>query len=304
MPNKHNDTQRTRQTGLVISYFGNSVAVEAADGQVFQCYLRRNQNLPVVGDRVLWEAEKEEGGRITAIEPRRSLLARGDDRGKMKPLAANIDHLIVVMSPAPVFSDYLIDRYMVAAELLSIRPVLLLNKADLLDEAGWAEAERALQVYRDIPCPVFMTSAVTGDGLQALSDYLKNTFSVLLGPSGVGKSSIISALTQEKIRTTEVSSKGAGKHTTTATRFYHLPGGGGLIDSPGVRNFNLWPVSNAEILQGFREFAPYTSGCKFRDCQHLVEPGCKLIEAAAENKISSQRFNNYKALIDNAKAQN
>src|SRR3990167_8353171 len=125
---KLNEKSHTPKLGLVISYFGNSVAVEAESGQVFQCHLHRNQELPVVVDQVEWALEGETGV-IISIKPRRSLLARGEGHGKMKRIAANIDALVIVMAPPPVFSDYLVDRYLVAAELLHLQPILVLNKA-------------------------------------------------------------------------------------------------------------------------------------------------------------------------------
>jgi ribosome biogenesis GTPase / thiamine phosphate phosphatase len=287
--------------GLVVSYFGSSVAVEGEDGQVFQCHLRRNQALPVVGDRVAWQLEKGETGTVKLILPRRSLLSRGDGRGNMKPIAANIDVIAIVMAPPPIFSDYLIDRYLVAAELLNIKPIIIVNKADLLNETTREQTLRCLAPYKNIPYPVVLTSVVSQEGLVELAAYLKNEVAVLVGPSGVGKSSIISVLNEQvSIEIGEVTPKGAGKHTTTSTRFYHLPQGGALIDSPGVREFNLWPVTKAEVLKGFKEFAGALSGCRFRDCQHTVEPGCAVQLAVGDARISPQRFANYLALMKEA----
>lgn len=297
---KHPASERQ---GLVISYFGSSVAVEADDGQVFQCHLRRNQDLPVVGDKVSWQLEKDDTGLILAIQPRRSLLSRGEGgHGKLKPIAANIDAIVIVMAPPPILSEYLLDRYLVASELLGVPPVIVLNKSDLLTDATRDDALARLQPYKHIPYDVAVSSTVSSQGLVELDALLKNKTGVLVGPSGVGKSSIIAALGGEFIKVGDVTAKGAGKHTTTATRLYHLPCGGSLIDSPGVREFNLWPVSKQEILRGFKEFAEL-SGCKFRDCQHLVEPGCAVQAAAASGKISPQRWANYQALMKEAKTQ-
>ena len=130
------NNRSSEQHGLVISYFGNSVAVEAEDGQVFQCHLHRNQDLPVVGDQVIWQFGTGNTGTVSSILPRRSLLSRGDGRGKMQPIAANIDVIAIVMAPSPIFSEYLVDRYLVAAELVNIQPVLVLNKTDLLNVAS------------------------------------------------------------------------------------------------------------------------------------------------------------------------
>jgi ribosome biogenesis GTPase len=289
------------QYGLVISYFGNSVAVETDDGQVFPCHLRRNQELPVVGDRVRWQLESDISGIILGIEPRRSMLARGNVGGTLKPIAANIDVLVVVMSPPPVFSEYLIDRYLIASELLKINPIIVLNKIDLLNDATCQSAFDRLDIYRHIPYCTLSSSIYMTEGLIHLADYLKNKTAVLVGPSGVGKSSLIAALShQEKIRIAKVSPKGAGKHTTTSTQLYHLPQGGNVIDSPGVREFSLWSVTKPDLLKGFKEFKPFLTGCKFRDCQHRVEPGCLVQDALANGKINANRFASYQELMKNA----
>ncbi len=294
--------QQSQQIGLVISYFGNSVAVETVNGQVFQCHLKRNQPLPVVGDRVTFQLENENTGIVIAIEPRHSLLTRGQGHAATQPIAANVDIIVIVMAPPPIFSEYLIDRYLIAAELLKIQPIILINKMDLLDETTRLAALERLAVYQQIPYPAMLSSVVMKEGLAALATYLRNKSAVLVGPSGVGKSSIIAALTQSQmIPIGEVSAKGAGKHTTTATRLYHLPDGiGQLIDSPGVREFHLWPVNQEEIWQGFKEFQHFSNACKFRDCLHLVEPGCAVREAVAQGKISAKRYESYQLLIKKA----
>lgn len=306
---EHNTMTKTLETpsltdrqGLVVSYFGNSVAVEDATGQVFQCHLKRNQELPVVGDNVVWRLENAETGVIIQILPRRSLLSRGDAQHKSKPIAANVDLILIVMAPPPIFSEYLVDRYLIAAELVKIAPVLVLNKADLLTPAAEAAAISKLDAYRHVPYPVVVTSVVTQTGLDELKQQLQAKLAVLVGPSGVGKSSIISALGGgDAIRIGDVTAKGAGKHTTTATRLYHLPDGGCLIDSPGVREFNLWQVNKKEVLASFKEFQAYLGGCKFRDCMHLVEPGCVIRAAVTEGKISSDRYVSYQTLLKEAK---
>lgn len=285
------------QRGLVISYFGHTVAVESEQGQIIHCQLHRNQTLPVVGDIVWWQASQAETGTILRIEPRRNQLTRQKGKGKPQPLAANLDDVLIVMAPAPIFSEYLIDRYLLAATLLHLHAALILNKIDLLSESELEKTKAQLAPYQAIGYPVIMTSMKTGAGLADLKHLLQSRSSVLVGPSGVGKSSIIHQLVKsEDIRIREVSDKGAGKHTTTATRLYHLPDGGSLIDSPGVREFNLWEVTPAEVLQGFKEFTPFIHQCKFRNCQHLVEPGCAVQAAVANGKISAARYANFQQL--------
>lgn len=298
MPKKPEKSHASLYKGLVISYYGKTVAVELADGRVITCHIRRNQELPVVGDEVGIEFEQSgDSGIVVEISPRRSMLAKGE-RGGQKPLAANIDLMIIVMTPPPGFSEYLLDRYLIAAELLNIQPMIVLNKIDLLNEEELDVARRRLQVYADIPYPVVLSSVVTEHGLDELISHLRGHRAVLVGPSGVGKSSIITALgCDEDIRVGDVSDKGVGKHTTTATRLYRVQDGGELIDSPGVREFNLWPISQREVLHGFREFRQNFGSCKFRDCKHAVEPDCAVQKAVLDGRISTQRFESYKELL-------
>lgn len=298
LPMPNDKQQAALKQGLVIAYFGNSVAVEADDGQVFQCHLRRNQELPVVGDQVMWQRGDSETGTIEEIVKRRSLLSRADERGKLKAIAANIDAILVVMAPPPIFSEFLIDLYLVAAELLNIPATLVLNKIDLLNESNKDDALNPLTAYRQIPYPVILSSIYTQDGLVALGGHMKDKTVVLVGPSGVGKSSIIAAFCgTESIRVGDVSNRGSGKHTTTATRLYHLPQGGNVIDSPGVREFKLWAITKKEAVTGFKEFEPFLGHCKFRDCAHMAEPGCAVHQAVDDGKISPLRYANYQALM-------
>lgn len=285
------------ESGLVVSYFGNSVAVETQDEQVFQCHLRRNQTLPVVGDRVRWQKVDETSVAIIEILPRRSELLRSDKQGKPKAIAANLDLMIIVTAPPPIFSEYLIDRYLAAAELLQIPAMVVLNKIDLVAADKLDAMAELLQPYPAIQYPTLLTSVYNKRGLTELNHALVNKMAVLVGVSGVGKSSIIAALSAHAPRIAAVSDKGAGKHTTTATRLYHLQEGGALIDSPGVREFNLWPVTEDVIRHGFKEFQNYIGLCKFRDCRHLAEPHCAVKLAVAQGNISQKRYEIYQLLL-------
>ena len=193
--------------GLVVSYFGHSVAVKTASRQVLQCHLRRNQPVPVVGDWVKFEEDNSGSGHVLEIEPRRSVLMRGDGRGDSKPLAANLDVMVIVMAPKPIFSDYLVDRYLVAAHLLHLKPYLVINKTDLLSEAALLEQKAEIAPYERAGYAVYFTSAIAPAGVQNLAQGLAKQTAVLVGPSGVGKSSIIAALTHDAIRVGEVSAK-------------------------------------------------------------------------------------------------
>src|SRR3990167_3700914 len=168
--NENNHTGNRR--GLVISYFGKSVAVEA-DGMIYQCHLRRNQDLPVVGDEVVWREDGPESCIVVSILPRRSLLTRGDNHKQAKPIAANVDALVIVMAPPPIFSDYLVDRYVAAAELLAIQPVIVLNKSDLMDKAANQVANQRLDPYRAVPYPVVLTSIYEKKSLLDLGEVLQ-----------------------------------------------------------------------------------------------------------------------------------
>lgn len=295
-PYVHEKLDGTERNGLIVAHFGATADVEDVDGQIYHAHLRRNAEPCMTGDKVLWRLEKDNTGIVASVLPRKSLLARPENASKMKLIAANIDAMVIVTAAYPLFSERLIDRYMVAAELLNVKPILLLNKVDLLDGVALAEIQKYLSIYERIGYSVLYSSVYTEDGLKPLSDELMGKTSVLVGVSGVGKSSIIAALTGVKdIKIGEVGL--AGKHTTTTTRLYHLPQGGDLIDSPGVREFTLWHLQPEEIMKGFVELHPFLGECKFRNCQHNSEPGCALLQAVEENKISSHRWDSYHEML-------
>ncbi len=282
------------QTGLVIASYGASLEIEAEDGSLVRCALRQNLPLIVVGDQVVWQAAQE-GGVVTALQERRSLLARPDARGELKGLAANLDQVIVVAAPAPAYSTELIDQYLAAAELTGITPLLLFNKIDLIAEEEREAVEALLQRYRDIGYRILTSSTKINHGLDELIEQLKGHCNVFVGQSGVGKSSLSNALMPGlNIAVKALSEQsGLGQHTTSTARLYHLPQGGMVIDSPGVREFRLWPMEEPVLAEGFREFHPYLGRCKFRDCKHQQEPGCALKVAVESGEISAERFNNY-----------
>lgn len=279
--------------------------VEDSAGKLTRCVARRTLGNIVCGDHVSWQPSGEQEGVITAITPRRSVLTRADGADRLRPLAANIDQILIVAAPEPAPEPFLIDKYTVAAELANTSPVLVINKADLLDSAGRRALDGALSGYIDTGYPVLYTSARQNTGLEQLADRLAGRTSILVGQSGVGKSSLIKRLLPELDiaigRLSEAS--GQGRHTTTTTTLYHLPHGGELIDSPGVRDFRLGQVDPGALAGGFREFRPHLGHCRFSDCRHVSEPDCAVIAAVASGEISARRLESYRSLLETVSRQ-
>lgn len=286
------------QGGCVVANYGASVDIESEQGTVHRCHLRQNLDLPVVGDRIVWQAATDGTGVVVAVEPRRTLLARHDAGGLTKPLAANIDQILVVAAPLPPYSTDAIDQFLVAAEASGITPLILFNKADLLAADERRREEEELARYRDIGYAVIFASTRERHGLDDLTAALKGKTSIFAGQSGVGKSSLARALLPgAEIAVGELAElTGLGRHTTSSARLYHLPAGGDIIDSPGVREFRLWPMEPLELAGGFREFHDLLGTCRFRDCRHDGEPGCALAEGVETGAIHPQRLASYRRL--------
>lgn len=295
------DTQHFRN-GLVLAHYGQTSLVEGEGGELVRCSTRRNLPRTVCGDRVHWQPGGAREGVITGVLERRTTLSRPDARGRERPVAANIDRIIVVIASRPAFECGMLDRYLVAAELIGADPLIVLNKSDLLAPESRARLEERLAVYTRIGYPLVLTSNRTTDGLAALHRQLQGHVSVLVGQSGVGKSSLVQSLLPDRdVRTGNLSRvTGLGRHTTTVAMLYHLPGGGDLIDSPGVRDFSPGRVEPGLLEKGFREFAPYLGHCRFHNCRHLSEPGCAVHDAARDGAISRERFENYRAMLETA----
>lgn len=287
------------EEGIIIAHFGATTEVETSKGEVIRCHLRKNFEPTMTGDRVLWRLQQDKSGLIVQLLPRTTLLARPENSKRTKLIAANIDLIVIVTAPPPVLSFRLIDRYIVAAENLQIPPVILLNKIDLLNETEFSEIKHNLEQYKKIGYPVIFSSVYEKNGLAALSGTLKNKTCVLVGVSGVGKSSIIRALTGvTDIMIGQSSQSHLGKHTTTTSRLYHIPASGSIIDSPGVREFALWHLDKNQILKGFVDFQPFLGNCKFRNCEHQSEPGCALKQAVLENQIHPERWKSFQEIWD------
>jgi ribosome biogenesis GTPase len=289
-----------RRSGLVIVNYGRAALVEDGAGCLYRCVARRNLRQVVSGDRVAWEPVGAREGVINAIEPRRSVLQRADGANCTRALAANIDQILIVAAPQPVHDAFLIDRYLVAAELAGATPLVVVNKSDLLEPQADDAPGDELREYAAIGYATLLTSARENTGIDDLAQALVNSTSILVGQSGVGKSSLIKRLLPElDIQIGKLSeASGQGRHTTTTTTLYHLPQGGDLIDSPGVRDFRLGETAPADLARGFREFLPYLGLCRFQDCRHLSEPGCAVKEALREGTIGERRLASYRQLVN------
>ncbi len=281
--------------GLVITRHGNNLLIEDPQGALNQCLFRQNIGHVVCGDEVIWQPTGDHEGVVTAIRPRRSILSRPDFNGHEKPLAANITQIVVVIAPQPAPAGYLLDQYLVAATAIDVRVVIAVNKADLLPhQDAPTELAHILDIYADIGYPLIQISARESGGLQPLFDHLRDQTSILVGQSGVGKSSLVNACVPNRdVQTSRLSDKtGHGRHTTSSTSLYHLPFAGRLIDSPGVRSFRLGRIDRQTLEHGFIEFRETLGACRFSNCTHTHEPGCALRAAVETGRIHPTRLHN------------
>lgn len=286
--------------GTVIATYRRYTLVKDKDNQLIQCQQRKSVGQVVCGDVVKWQEEDIDTGVITAIGERHSILQRPDINGNLRIIASNIDQVFIVVANKPELNEGLIDRYLVASENSNLNPIILLNKTDLFSEQEFSALKQRLQLYQDIGYTVIYTSAKQEHGLDSLKTRLKNNNNIFVGQSGVGKSSLINTLLKSDARIGDISeATGKGKHTTTTAYLYPLENEQGhIIDSPGVREFGLTKLSEQDIFYGFLEFRNYLGSCKFRNCAHKNEPGCALLKALNENKISMQRWKSCQRIID------
>lgn len=289
--------------GVVISRFGKSADVEDSAGLIYRCSIRRTLPSIVTGDKVVWREslEPNTNGIIEAVHPRHSELVRPDFYDGVKPVAANVDQIVIISAVLPELSLNIIDRYLVACECTDIKPIIVLNKIDLLNDDQRTEVEKKLTIYTHIGYQVLYVSCQNQQGIAVLQEVLQGKISILVGQSGVGKSSIINLLLphqSQSVMTGGISEiSGLGQHTTTSSRLYHLPNGGDIIDSPGIREFGLWHLEPEQVISGFKEFGNYLGGCHFRDCNHFDTPGCLLQKAVQDGKIAPSRLDNYHRIL-------
>jgi ribosome biogenesis GTPase len=278
----------------------------------------RAKNLVAVGDFVRFEEKGKEQGCIVKVEKRRSILSRADNlsRNKEQLIAVNIDQVMITASVVlPPFKPFLIDRYIIAALKGNMKPIIVINKIDLLHfppqeiDLKAIEQERALyeeflRAYQALHFQVIPISIKTGEGIEDLKDAMRGKTSVFSGQSGVGKSSLINLVTGTSLATGSIVQRTRkGSHTTTTAQLIPLEGEGFCIDTPGIKSFGLWDLQPEEIAAYFPEILALRSSCKYPDCAHLNEPGCAVKKSVEENKISSLRFASYCALMSSVSTE-
>jgi ribosome biogenesis GTPase / thiamine phosphate phosphatase len=275
----------------IIAAFGRQYLAELPDGEIINCLTRGKKSEVACGDFVNILRTAEAQAVIETIQPRASLLYRSDAY-RQKIIAANVTQIVIVVAAEPPFSDELLARCLVAAYDQKLEVLIVLNKCDLVEKA--AAARLQLAPYYQIGYRV-LELAATQDA-DPLRPFLQGHSSVMVGQSGMGKSTLLNSLLPEaQAATREISTVlNSGKHTTTHARLYHLNPDSHLIDCPGVQMFGLHHLSFGEIEQGFIEFAPYLGKCRFHDCHHTHEPNCALQQAVAEGKINARRFTLFK----------
>lgn len=295
------DDENTHQ-GLVISHHGGEVEVQpdTAHAANVHCNFRSNLGAIVCGDRVYYRKENADLS-IIAIIPRQNLLQRLDGFGQLKAVAANVTQLVVCVSVTPPPNLFLLDQYLLAAEQQDIEVIILLNKIDLITEQN-PDPFGLKQIYQPMGYKVLHTSIKNNHNIEYLQQLCCDHTNVISGVSGVGKSSITKAiLPQISIPVGEISAVNQeGKHTTRTSRLYHLPTGGELIDTPGVRGFNPVFDQHIPIASGFREINLLAQQCQFSNCQHTHEPKCAVTKALKEGNLSKIRYDNYLKLLQDS----
>ncbi len=284
--------------GTIVTHLGVAVEIELRSGERRRVRVPRKSGL-VVGD----EVQLAEGAdRAPVLVPRRTELRRRSPGGGVHVVAANLDVLLVVAALDPPAKAGLVDRASVAARAAGVRPALVINKIDLEDASGVGDALTARAAGE---LPVFLVSARTGQGVDAVRAFLaEHGRGAFVGPSGVGKSSLLNSLVPSLgLPTRDLSSAtGAGRHTTTASTLVRLDGGGEIVDTPGVREYGLVDIEPLDLAAYFPGFAPVVEGCRFRDCLHEEEPGCAVRRAVDEGRVPAERYAAYRSLLAETKA--
>ena len=293
MSGRTRDGTAPTRAGTIVASFGRQYLVELADGATVACVRRGKRAGLACGDRVAIATTAQGQGVIEALEPRASLFYRSDIQ-RQKLIAANVTQIVIVLATAPAYFRELLDRCLAAAEHEKIRALIALNKMDL---PGSPVALRALAPYGALGYEVLPLAAKLD--IAPLRARLAGHVSVLVGQSGMGKSTIVNRLLPEAAaRVGELSAAlASGRHTTTHARLYHLDAASHIIDSPGLQEFGLHHVSPQDLGHAFVEFRPHLGRCKFNDCRHLSEPGCAIAAAAQDGAIDPPRLASYRTLV-------
>jgi ribosome biogenesis GTPase len=279
--------------GRIVASYGRRYLVELPDASTLDCVTRARRGSLACGDRVTVARSAPGQGVIEAAAPRSTLLYRSD-RARHKLIAANVTQIVVVVAPVPSFHEDLVNRCLAAAESGGMGSLVVLNKEDLPQAAA---ASRALELYRRLGYRVISLSARRD--LTPLAAHLEGHTSVLVGQSGMGKSTIVNGLVpQAAVRVAEISTAlDSGRHTTTHARLYHLDRASDIIDSPGMQEFGLRHLDPPELAHAFVEFRAWLGQCRFRDCRHVTEPGCAISAACKKGEISERRLESYRGLV-------
>ena len=292
--------------GRVLSLHGLACRVHGDDGTIYRCAVRRvlknvnteQRQVVAVGDRVQIRLEPNGEGFVDRIEPRVGGVLSRTSKGRQHVMAANVDWMLIIASLSePNLKPHLIDRFLLSAEQFRIRPVICLNKCDLVDSA---EQQPMIGVFSQLGYRTLLCSAVTGQGIELLRGLVAGRASVIAGQSGVGKSSLLNMIEPGLgLRVGHVSdSNQKGRHTTTTASLIPLAQGGFVVDTPGIRQYQLWDISASEVASLMPDFRPFLSQCRYPDCLHIHENDCRVKAAVAEGWIDPRRYDSYCHLQD------